>query len=112
MVDLDVICSALWAVAPMYLAIRRATRRGHHEPRPRPVQRPVTALLFLGIAIWLSMREDLATAMVIAFAAWTAVASVMVLLVPARPRLARLLALLAPGVAAIAMLCAGGCHGA
>jgi hypothetical protein len=112
MVDLDVICSALWAVAPMYLAIRRATRRAHLEPRPRPIPRPVIVLLFLGYATWLGTRVDLTTAMVTALAAWTAVSSVMVLLVPARPRLAWLLALLAPCLAAIVMLCAGGCHGA
>jgi hypothetical protein len=112
MVDLDVLCSALWAVAPMYLGILRATWRIHYEPRPRRIPRPAIALLFLGIAIWLSTREDLAMATATAFAAWTAVASVMVLLVPARPRLARLLALLAPCLAALVTLCAGDCHGA
>lgn len=113
MSDLDPICFALWAVAPIYLGIRRAALRAPRRSLPpRPIPRPVLALALLGIAAWLGTRADLATALVTALAACTAMASVMVLLVPTRPRPAWLLAVLAPCVAAIVTLCAGGCHGA
>jgi hypothetical protein len=83
MIELDTICMALWAVAPIYVAVRRATRRATaplpHEALQRRILRPALMLLFLVVAIWLGTRQDLATAVVIA---------------------------------AITMLCAGGCHGA
>lgn len=112
MIELDALFAALWVVAPVYIAVRRAAPPMPHQPRSRPLPRPVLALLYLAVAIWLGTRRDLAVAVVTAIAAVTAVAGVMTLLVPAAPRLARLLAVLAPCIAALAMLCLGGCHGA